>query len=391
LKLNMVVSALPPRFCGIGDYTARLCRALSTNARVTAYTGAGTPAAIAGVQIESVFSASDLRSVRKIAERVEIDRPDWVVLQFNQFSFGRWGLNPYLPLAMRRIKRTCPETRLAVMFHEDFVPPITWKFCVMRTWQKWQFKALGRAADVVLFSIDPWVEKYRSWFPGKPVLHMPVGSNIPEFPISREDARARLGVQVNQVVLGLFGSLHQSRNLPWVQAAVNAVRAAGADVVVLYVGAQVDLLRGALRDVRVIADGTAEPDEVSRRVRAMDVYLAPFSDGVSSRRTSMMTGLQHGIATVSTLGEFTDQVMARENGRALILSPADSLEKYADEVVSLTQDANRREQVGRQGMEFYRREFDWDVIGRRFMRALHYSSAEQPACSDRPVGSEVTI
>src|SRR5205823_11906987 len=110
------------------------------------------------------FAPSRRRSVLGLVKRIAERQPDWVILQFNQFSFGRWGLNPLLPLALKRIKRRCPQTRLGVMFHEDFVPPITWKFRIMRIWQKWPFKSIGRTADVVFFSISPWVTRYGGWF-----------------------------------------------------------------------------------------------------------------------------------------------------------------------------------------------------------------------------------
>ena len=107
---------------------------------------------------------------------------------------------------LRTAIRENPETRLAVMFHEDFVPAINWKFAIMRQWQRWQFKKLGRAAHLVFFSIDPWVKRYSSWFPGKPVLHLPVGSNIPLIEISNREARRRLGITDGKLVLGLFGA-----------------------------------------------------------------------------------------------------------------------------------------------------------------------------------------
>ena len=133
--------------------------------------------------------------------------------------------------------------KLAVMFHEDFVPAIDWKFAIMRVWQKWQFKRLGRVADLVFFSIDPWVQKYESWFSGKPVLHLPVGSNIPHVSISRSEAKARLGIAESTTVVGLFGAVHPARNLPWIDAAVRAVKQSGMDTTFLYIGTNESLLR----------------------------------------------------------------------------------------------------------------------------------------------------
>src|SRR5207244_1468495 len=112
------------------------------------------------------------RSTAQIGRCVEADRPDWVLLQYNPFSYGRWGLNPYLPLVMWRLRRRCPETRFALLVHEPFVPITSWKFAIETVWQRWQLWLLGQNADLIFFSIEPWAQRFRSWFPHKPVLHL---------------------------------------------------------------------------------------------------------------------------------------------------------------------------------------------------------------------------
>jgi len=114
---------------------------------------------------------------------IETDTPDWLLLQYNPFSYGRWGLNLDLPLVIRDIKRRQPFIRIALMGHEPFVPISNWRSAIMTTWQRWQLWMLGRSADVVFFSIQPWARKFQTWWPNKPVLHLPVGSNIPRLPI----------------------------------------------------------------------------------------------------------------------------------------------------------------------------------------------------------------
>ncbi len=221
MKINVVVSALPPLLDGIGDYTAHLVEGLASAVHVRVLTTCQHPVdSIRDVDVVPAFAPSQRRSVLKLAKTVARHQPDWVILQFNQFSFGRWGLNPFLPMAIRRIGKNSPEIGIAVMFHEDFVPRINWKFAIMRVWQEWQFNQLGKLAHVVLFSIDPWIHKYQSRFPGKPVCHLPVGSNVPRIRITREQARSRLNIPDEKIVLGLFGAVHRARNTPWLIAAL---------------------------------------------------------------------------------------------------------------------------------------------------------------------------
>jgi glycosyltransferase involved in cell wall biosynthesis len=370
LAIDLVAPALPPQLDGIGDYCSYLSGSLSGRARLGILTVEGHEhTSIPDIDIKGVFTPGRRKSVDRIAEVVLADRPDWLILQFNQFSYGRWGLNPFLPGVLRSIQKGS-RVRIAVMFHEDFVPQTTWKFRIMRIWQKWQFKQLGSIADVVFFSIDPWVKKYSGWFPGKPVVHLPVGANLPRTAMSRAEARERLGISDQTLVIGLFGSSGGSRMLDRVKVAVETAKENDRDVMLLYMGANGAVIRQLVSGIRVVAEGPLLADEVSRRLHAVDIYLAPFADGVSTRRGSMMAGLQHGLATVGTLGELTDDMLRKEHGRSILLADVSSVEEFAAQVRRLAGDAALRDQLGRAAQELYDRCFDWEPIATKMLSTL---------------------
>lgn len=370
MKIHIIAAALPPLLDGIGDYTAHLAAELAHSATVTVLTGAPAPAPIPGVRVETAFSPDASRSVWNLVSRVAEDRPDWVLLQYNPFSYGRWGLNLHLPRVMRRIKQDAPGTRFALMVHEPFVPLITPQFAVMGTWQRWQLWRLGRAADVVFFSIDFWQRGFRRWFPGKPLVHLPVGSNIPRVPISQPEARARLGIRDDAVVLGLFGTAGSGRMLDRAVGALNALRAANVPARLLYVGPHKEAICAALGSRDVIADGPFPADEVSRRLSAMDIYLAAYIDGVSTRRGAFLAALQHGVATVGTRGPLTDSLLEGEAGQAFLLADVNAPEQFQAEVLRLAKDSALRKQIGQAGQRLYDKEFAWVSLVRRMQATL---------------------
>lgn len=368
MKIHIIAAALPPRLDGIGDYTACLAAELAKSATVTVLTGAPAPDPIPGVRVETAFSADNPASVKRIAGFVEADRPDWVLLQYNPFSFGRWGLNLHLPRVLSRIKRGGP--RFALMVHEPFVPIISPQFAVMATWQRWQLRALGRSADRVFFSIDPWAKRFQRWFPRTPVTHLPVGSNIPLVPISRAEAKARLGIPAGVVVLGLFGTASSGRLLDRTQGALTALRAADVPVRVLYVGPHKAAICAALGDADVIADGPFPADEVSRRLSAMDVYLAAYIDGVSTRRGAFIAALQHGVATVGTRGPLTDAMLEREDGRALLLADVGVAGAFEGLVKGLAADPEGCARLGQSARSFHDADLSWGSIAAKMMSSL---------------------
>lgn len=371
IRIAMIAAALPPQLDGIGDYTANLAAELAKSVCVTVLTGQEAHyCPIPGVAIEPTFSARHTRSVWRIAERAAADRPDWALLQYNPFSYGRWGLNLHLPLVMRALRKNLPGTRIAVMVHEPFVPVINARFAIMTTWQRWQLWMLGRNADVLFFSIEAWAKRFAQWFPGKPVSHLPVGSNIPRVPIPREEARSRLGIRDEAVVLGLFGTMHGSRLLDRVRGAAEAVCGTGREALLLYMGPQGPAVRRALGGIATITDGPLPPEEVSRRFAAVDVYLTPFIDGVSTRRTSLMTGLQHGVATVGTHGALTDTLLSEQNGCALLLADVNDPEGFNSHVLRLMEDKGFRQALGRAGQGLYENQFAWRRIAQRWFDAV---------------------
>lgn len=375
MNIHLIAPALPPQLNGIGDYTACLAAELSESAAVTVYVEAG-PAVnpLQGIAIRPAFRVADRRSIRRIADTVALERPDWLMLQYNPFCYGRWGINPHLPLMVRDTRRRSPRTRFALVVHEPFVPLTSWRFALEAPWQRLQLRALGKQASLLFMVTDYWERLLRGWFPADRMVHLPVGSSIPEVPMERGEARARLEIAGASVVLALFGQAHASRSLALVRTAARAVEERGRTIRVLYMGPHPVAVREALPGLPLLAEGPLPPEEVSRRFRAVDIALAPFTDGVSTRRTSMMTGLQHGIATVGTRATATDRLLIDADGHGLVLASAGDAHAFAAHVVRLASDSELRERIARGGAALYAREFAWKVAAGRMLERLGGSS-----------------
>ena len=380
MKITIIAAAMPPQMDGIGDYTAHLAGELAKAHGVAVLTSrARAHTAIPGVAILPAFDPGQPTSCCQLLPPIRAAQPDWLLLQYNPFAYGKWGRNPHLPRVMALVKRQNPQTRLAVMVHEPFVPLNSLKFAVMATWQRRQLWQLGRAADALFFSIDPWAQRFRRWFPHTPVYHLPVGSNIARADITRAQARQRLNIPDTTVALGLFGTAHASRLLDHAARAAQAVCRSGREALVMYMGPDSAAVRAALKGVSLLAEGPLEPVEVSRRFAALDVYLAPFIDGVSTRRTSLMTALQHGIATVGTRGHLTDACLLEHDGRAFLLAEAQDAYAYAGHVASLASDAPRRQALGLEAQNLYEREYAWPVIAQSLCAHLEKNGCAKAA------------
>ncbi len=382
-RIDLVFPVLPPILDGIGDHTAHLAQhlaSLGVHVRIlTTPTAARTT--VPGVDVVDAFTTNALSGTLRLADTVRQDPPSLLFLQFNQFSYGTYGFNPFLPWTLHRIRRECTDTRIVLMAHEEFVPLTSLKNALMSTWQRTQFWTLGRTADVVGFSTSAWVEKFRPWFPNTALRHLPVGSNIPRSLLSRNQARRRLRIETPFIV-GYFGSVAGSRHLAPVRRTMERLhQVSDGQVLLLYVGMHGSALRTALSDLPMHDAGPLAAADVGNCFAAMDLYLAPFVAGVSTRRGSFMTSLQHGIPTVATLGEQTDSIFLDRNGDALLLAPEHDTDAFATAAVRLYEQPVWRRALGRQGRAFYQSHFDWPVLAATVADLVPSGS---PTCSHPP-------
>lgn len=376
MKIDLIYPSLPPRLDGIGHYTMHQANQLTAaGCEVKILTALPGASALPDVSIERAFNGGG-RQVAALRSAVQADPPDWLFLQYNPISYsGRWGFNPSLPLLLRTLKRTCPDMRIGIVVHEAFARLDNWSHLKASLWQRAQLWLLIQYADLVLCTIEKWTCHLRSWFPKKAVKHLPVGSNIPAAPVTSLTVRRQLGL-TDTFVLGLFGPPSYSRRPGAARTAVQALlRRSERDVRVLYIGKDGASMHAALGAPPFIDAGVLSTEDVSRHLAAMDLFLAPFRDGVSTRRGSFMAALQHGLAVATTIGASTDPILRQHAGTSFLAAPEDQPRALAEVVLTLACDAERRAAVGTAAQQLYAAHFAWEATTARLLTFMQEETA----------------
>ena len=238
----------------------------------------------------------------------------------------------------------------------------------MRLWQVPQFFFLSRMAGSLYTSCSRWQRAIRHTS-GREAIHLPVGSNVARSMLTRDEARRRLKIETNAVVLGVFGSAHPSRLMDWISDAATKVASDATETVVLYVGADGGALRPALGPgIRFLDCGLLDGGVVGDSLMAADLLLAPFVDGLSTRRGSVAAAFQHGIPVASTSSLWTDKMLLGREDRLIFLSP---VEGGSTAFASMVSGIFRRvslpdsRQVALRG--FYYDHFSWPSVCRRLL------------------------
>jgi glycosyltransferase involved in cell wall biosynthesis len=257
---------------------------------------------------------------------------------------------------------------LGLVVHEPFVPMVNWRWALMGLWQRVQLWTIAACADPILVTTEGWRARVRGRR-AVAVLHLPVGSNLPDMRAVRARIRRRHGWPSEQVVLAAFGTADPARMQEHIVAAANRVAGAGLRVSLLNLGAGAPPLRGIARSTDVITPGPLPERAIAEYLGAADVFLAPYADGLSTRRTTLMAALQHALAVVGTRGPATDAALL-DSGDALVLVPAGRREEFADATLRLAGDSRERDERRRLGRALYELEFDWPVLAERLAAAL---------------------
>lgn len=373
MRIGLVTAAYPPDLDGIGDYTWWMAKTMVEQGHeVTILTRHGAVTEISGVTVIGFYDSNRPESVSDLAAALD-SRPrnrrlDWLVLQYNPFSWGRRGFCPAVPLALSSILRKPEHPRIAVMLHETTVPAWPWKFAIMRIWQRIFLKSVCRVAHHVFISTVRWMPEIRPFVLPDSVSVLPVGANIPRSTLDHQTAKARLSLEAESLVIGIFGGAHVSRRLDWIAETATAISAEYPKSQVVHVGPDGVELRKIFGDQAVRYEGILEADKVADRLRAMDLLLSPFIDGVSTRRGSVMAALANGVPVATTKREWTDEVFSNAPIGCVLLSKAKTAKEFANEVVDWTK--SLRPDLGASIEAFSEHYFGWAAIAESMTHQL---------------------
>jgi hypothetical protein len=287
------------------------------------------------------------------------------LLQYVPNGLGVKGANLAFCRWFGRLRDHTPDVR--VMFHEPYFY-FTWS----RPWapsnslavvQRMMARALLRGASRVYFSTETW----KQYLPGpRRGQALPIPSSIPVAGsgarIAYFRAEATAGVSGAPLVghFGTYGA-HVARELDAILPALVS-RVSEVRLALIGAGGAAFLTRLARLAPAVAARAWApdrlEPDDVAAALRACDVLVQPYPDGITTRRTSVMAGLKNGVAIVSSAGALTEPVWGETN--AVALAPVVPPAAFVDRTDGLLRDPVARVALAGRGATTYATRFSME-------------------------------
>jgi glycosyltransferase involved in cell wall biosynthesis len=372
----ILTSEYPPGAGGIGDFVALLAGRLAAGGdRVLVHTARPRePAVIDGVEVRVLPDEFGPRSRERLArDWAALPRDAAIFVQYVPQGFGWKGMN--LPFARFLAAR---DERLWLMIHEvayPFVPGQSLKRDVLAVVTRVMLRLASERAERAFVSTPAWeplVERYTrrglacEWFP------------IPATATVREDFEPPAPAPAPTLAhFGTYGGLVAE---PLERIVVPLLAADPARELVL-VGRGSQEFRGALTRrhpalaERVRATGAVEPERVLAELARAWVSVFPFLEGVTTRRTSLMTGLAAGAAIVTTSAWCTESVW-RRSGAVELVEGCDAAATVAA-VERLLADGARRAELRERARALYRERFQLERAAGRLRERYDAPSASR--------------
>ena len=265
------------------------------------------------------------------------------------------------------------RTPLWVMFHQVAFPWGSQRFVkhnALGAITRIMASLIARAADRIYVSIPAWKETLEPLLPSKLTIHwLPVPSNLPEEvdDSAVAETRARLA-RLDSTIIGCFG-MFAAQTAAMLHALMPPLLRTDRRRVGLLVGrgAQgfaAELVHSApdLRD-RLQALDDLPAEQAANHLASCDLLVQPYPDGVSSRRTSVMSGLALGLPILTTEGRLSEPLW-RASGAVALDSPESTaaLIRLAE---SLLANPEQRQQLGARARALYRHSFALEHTIRR--------------------------
>jgi glycosyltransferase involved in cell wall biosynthesis len=123
----------------------------------------------------------------------------------------------------------------------------------------------------------------------------------------------------------------------------------------------------------VSGTGALEPAQVSLHLQACDALVQPYPDGVSGRRTTTISALEHGVPVATTIGRLSEEFWLTSDA----VEGVSASEPSALGAAALRLLEPRRNRAARtSAVALYRKHFDPE----RTLRALLFATEQAAGC-----------
>lgn len=355
---HIITGEYPPAPGGVSDYCQAVATGLAAagdDVHVWSPAAPGLSEDRPGVQVHAIagsWGPADRNRIDAALDQIPGEKR--LLVQWVPHAYGRRSMNVGFCRWMRR--RAGAGDELDVMVHEPGLGfgegPL--RHNVAAAVHRVMLALLLSRARRVWIAIPAWAERLRPWAFGRADMRfcwLPIPSTIPvaDSLEAVSQLKAETLVRDDGVIVGHF-STYPPDVREALRAMLPALLAGMPEIQVELLGRGGEEVAAELRSSlgshgpRVRAAGELSTTALSRHLQACDLLLQPYADGASTRRTTLMAALAHGIPVVTTFGRLSEAFW--RDCEAVAVVPAGDLPAAARAVHHLVSRPEQRRLLG---------------------------------------------
>jgi glycosyltransferase involved in cell wall biosynthesis len=364
--LHIVTPEYPPARGGIADYTRVIARALALAGEDVHVWAPENARGEASDRFEvhpelGRFAPADLARVDRLLDR--FDEPRRLLVQWVPHGYGFRAMNIQFCYWLRRRARTGDQIEL--MVHEPYLAfwEGTWRQNAAAVVHRWMTIVLLQAARRVWVAIPAWETKWKPYALGRsiPFAWLPVSSGLTCPDQTAVDHVRETFAAPPRALIGHLGTYGTPITALLSDLLVELLREISDPRVLLIGAGSTEFLAAFARAhpqyaARVSATGALGDAQLAAHIAACVLLIQPYPDGISSRRTTAMAGLQLRVPVVTTTGVLTEPFW--EQSKAVRLSAVRDWTTFVEHVNALLRHPDERTDLVNTATAFYDEMFD---------------------------------
>jgi glycosyltransferase involved in cell wall biosynthesis len=377
VTICVISGSYPPILDGVGEYTEKLLGALKTSLR-EAYIFLITSALNTVLHEENedhvfrIIKKWNMKSLVVMLGIIRQKRPKIVHVQYPTIPYGR---NVSINLFPFLVKCFFPYIKIISTIHEFSARTKLGKVRLLLD------IALSDRIIIVDHNYQEAIGKYLP-FKKKRMEFIPVGANIlPQKEISPDkitDTRTSLGLKDSDIILCYFGIIRPGKGIGLLLEALNEVTAKNTNIKMFLIGRYYDSyyndhVTKAVHNLnlqnKAMFTGPCDDKLISRYLGISDICILPFAEGVSTKRTTFMTAVQHKLPIITTRSETLPQgLVDYEN---VLLFKYGDRRALVNKIFELIENRKLRSKLSK-NTERLSEMFSWENIARKTI-SVYYS------------------
>lgn len=360
-KTVIITGRVNPHVCGVGDYSINLATYCQTqlNLDVNLIVEQGCLALSEPVTILPNVDNWTKAGLQKLLNWLAEEKVETVILQYTPWLYSPQGFN----LNLIEFWQQCAQRfQTLLIVHETYFwflkHPGTW---VVGLLQQYVLRSLVRSSHHVFSGCELYLKRLQRFSNHPDRIHyLPIPSNILPQPLStnkKQELRQKLGIAPDQIVLTLFGCF-ESISQNWLFAIDSCLNNSNYSIAWLLLGSAKSISVSLSNPT--IRPGYLNEIELSYYLQISSVMLLPHNLGISAKRTSLMSALEHGLPVVGTDGLLTDSFLHKLP--SLFLASDGHYPDFEEQVLNTLMKLPELLQSTEMTQIYYQNHLSWSVV-----------------------------